>query len=186
MFTPEYPILTDRLSLRRLSMRDLDTCYAIQSREDVARYMYWEPRTRSEARELLAQRVGHYRLDELNEELSIGVDLTETGEMVGTALLKWTSRSDEQGELGYVLHPDHHGHGYGTELAIALLRLGFEDVKMHRIIGRCDGRNTASAHVMEKAGMRREAHFRENEWVKGEWTDELVYAMLADEWIMRS
>lgn len=185
MFTPEYPILTDRLSLRRLSMHDLDTFYSIQSREDVARYMYWEPRTRAEARELLAQRIGQYRLDELNDELSIGVDLRDTGRMIGTGLLKWTSRADEQGELGYVLHPDHHGHGYGTEIATALLRLGFEGIKMHRIIGRCDGRNTASARVMERAGMRREAHFRENEYVKGEWTDELVYALLADEWINR-
>ena len=63
-----------------------------------------------------------------------------------------------------------------------LLRLGFEELGLHRIIGRCDGRNTASAKVMERLGMRREAHFRQNELVKGEWCDELVYAMLAEEW----
>ena len=51
-----------------------------------------------------------------------------------------------------------------------------------RIIGRCDGRNAASAKAMERLGMRREAHLRENEMVKGEWCDELVYAMLVDEW----
>jgi RimJ/RimL family protein N-acetyltransferase len=38
---------------------------------------------------------------------------------------------------------------------------------------------------MAKAGMRLEAHLRENEFVKGEWTDELVYAMLAKEWHSR-
>ncbi|MCP2254937.1 hypothetical protein LY13_003709 [Prauserella aidingensis] len=45
--------------------------------------------------------------------------------------------------------------------------------------GRLDGRNAASARVLEKLGMRREAHLRENEYVKGEWTDEVVYAVLA-------
>jgi RimJ/RimL family protein N-acetyltransferase len=38
---------------------------------------------------------------------------------------------------------------------------------------------------MERLGMREEAHLRENEIVKGEWTDELVYAMLEDEWKAR-
>jgi RimJ/RimL family protein N-acetyltransferase len=50
------------------------------------------------------------------------------------------------------------------------------------MIGRCDARNAASAGVLRHIGMRQEALFRENEWVKGEWTDELVFAILADEW----
>jgi RimJ/RimL family protein N-acetyltransferase len=83
------------------------------------------------------------------------------------------------------LHPEHHGRGLAGEAAAVLLRLGFEDLGLHRVIGRfdgrCDGRNTASAKVMERLGMRREAHFRQNELVKGEWCDELVYAILAEE-----
>ena len=80
------------------------------------------------------------------------------------------------------MDPNHHGHGYGTEGARLMLRLGFEVLGLHRIIGRCDARNTASARVMERLGMRREAHLIENEWVNGEWTDELLYAMLDHEW----
>ena len=41
------------------------------------------------------------------------------------------------------------------------------------------------ARLMEKLGMRREAYFVQNEIVKGEWTDEVVYAMLASEWADR-
>ena len=63
-----------------------------------------------------------------------------------------------------------------------MLRLGFEELGLHRIIGRCDGRNEASARLMAKLGMRHEAHFVRNEIVKGEWTDEVVYAMLGEEW----
>jgi RimJ/RimL family protein N-acetyltransferase len=53
---------------------------------------------------------------------------------------------------------------------------------MHRVIGRAEARNAASARVLEKLGMRLEAHFVENEWVKGEWQSELVYAVLEREW----
>lgn len=64
-----------------------------------------------------------------------------------------------------------------------MVRLGFEALALHRIVGRCDARNTASAAVLARLGMRREAHLVGNEWVKGEWTDELVYALLSAEWV---
>jgi RimJ/RimL family protein N-acetyltransferase len=66
-----------------------------------------------------------------------------------------------------------------------MLALGFEGLGLHRIAGRLDGRNVASARVLERLGMRREAHLVENERVKGEWTDEVVYALLAREWVTR-
>jgi RimJ/RimL family protein N-acetyltransferase len=50
------------------------------------------------------------------------------------------------------------------------------------MIARCEPRNSASAAVMERLGMRLEAHLVENEWVKGEWQSELVYALLDREW----
>jgi RimJ/RimL family protein N-acetyltransferase len=80
------------------------------------------------------------------------------------------------------VHPDHQGRGYATEAAAALLELAFDGFGMHRVIGRLEARNTPSARVLEKLGMRREAHFVENELVKGEWQSELVYAVLAAEW----
>jgi RimJ/RimL family protein N-acetyltransferase len=66
-----------------------------------------------------------------------------------------------------------------------VLRIGFEEVGFHRIVGRCDARNTRSAVLMERLGMRREADFRQNEFNKGEWTDELLYAILDSEWSAR-
>ena len=64
----------------------------------------------------------------------------------------------------------------------AMLGLAFDGLGLHRVVARCDGRNTASVAVMERLGMRKEAHFVENEFVKGEWADEIVHAMLAEEW----
>jgi RimJ/RimL family protein N-acetyltransferase len=63
-----------------------------------------------------------------------------------------------------------------------MLRLAFDDLALHRVIGRLDARNTASVAVLERLGMRREAHLVSNEYVKGEWCDEYDYALLADEW----
>jgi RimJ/RimL family protein N-acetyltransferase len=73
-----------------------------------------------------------------------------------------------------------------TEAATALLRLGFGELGLHRLTAKCSARNAASARLMERLGMRREGHLVGTRLVKGEWRDELVYAMLADEWVRRS
>ena len=182
MLSPNYPIRTERLILRPFTADDLDALSSFQSRADVSRYLYWGPRTRAESAAALAKRIHSATLTEEGQLLAIAVELAETGQLIGDLNLEYLSAEHRRGEIGFVFHPDHHGKGLALEAARELLRLGFEDLGLHRIIGRCDGRNTASSTLMERLGMRQEAHLRENEIVKGEWTDELVYAMLEEEW----
>jgi RimJ/RimL family protein N-acetyltransferase len=66
--------------------------------------------------------------------------------------------------------------------ASAVLDLGFGELGLNRVVARLDPRNENSAKLAVRLGMRQEAHFVRNEIFKGEWTDELVYAVLADEW----
>jgi RimJ/RimL family protein N-acetyltransferase len=175
-------LVTPRLLLRPYTADDLEGLYAIQSRPEVARYLYWEPRTRDEVRESLARKQRETALTDEGQALALAVEHRESGALVGEILLFWLSRANRAGEIGYVFHPDHGGHGYATEAARVGLELGFDGLGLHRIIGRLDARNTASARVLERLGMRREAHFVKNELVKGEWTDEVVYAILDEEW----
>ena len=125
-------------------------------------------------------------IDNGHDDLLLAVIVRDSGAAVGHVTLELASREHWQGEIGYVVHPDHHGRGYATEAATLMLRLGFEHLHLHRIVGRLDARNVASARVLERLGMRREAHLRENELIKGVWCDELVYAMLATEWEART
>lgn len=185
MLRPDYPITTPRLRLRPFRADDLDDLFAIQSRDDVCRYLYWAPRTREEVAEKLAERTTMTAVTKEGDSLLLAVTLRDSGTLIGDVNLWWLSEEHRQGEFGFVFHPDHHGQGYAGEAAVEMLRLGFEGLGLHRIVGRADGRNTASARLMEKLGLRKEAHFVQNEIVKGEWTDEVVYAMLATEWADR-
>jgi RimJ/RimL family protein N-acetyltransferase len=182
---PSYPIRTDRLILRPFTPADQDALHAIQSLPEVSRYLYWGPRDAEQVREVLETRMGQSALLEEGQALSLAVELASTGELIGDGVLFWHSRLHRGGEIGYVFHPAHHGRGYATEVGQALLKLGFDGLNLRRITGRLDGRNEASARVLERLGMRREAHLVENEMVKGEWTDELVYAILQREWRAR-
>jgi RimJ/RimL family protein N-acetyltransferase len=180
MGKPDYPLKTARLVLRPFVVGDLDALHDIQSRPEVTRYLLYDARDRDQVRKVLEERK---QADFIQRDaLNLAVVLPETGALVGDVVLFLRSQEQRQGEIGYVFHPDYGGRGYATEAARALLGLGFERYGMHRIVGRLDARNTASARVLERLGMRREAHFVQNEFIRGEWTDELVYAMLEDEW----
>ena len=184
MLRPVYPIETERLLLRPYTTDDFDAYYGMQSQPDVVRYLYWDVRTADETRELLSAKVSRrVSIEGEGDGLQLALQLRGSGVIVGDVVLIWVSEEHRQGEIGYVVHPDHQGHGYATEGAREMLRLGFEELGLHRIVARCDARNEGSWRVMERLGMRREAYLHENEFVKGEWVSELDYAMLAAEWV---
>lgn len=177
-----FPLATERLLLRPFSDGDGDALFAMYGAPDVSRYLYTEPRTRDEIPEMLERAKLLSGIDDERDGLRLAAVLKATGEVVGDISLWRVSREHAQGEVGYVLDPNHTGHGYATEAVCEALRVGFEVFGFHRIVGRLDARNAASAAVLDRVGMRREAHLRENEFIKGEWASELIYAMLATEW----
>jgi RimJ/RimL family protein N-acetyltransferase len=179
--SPRLPIETSRLLLRALHPGDLAALHAIQSREDVCRWLPWGPRTQDEVREALELHIAAAR-DRPADGVVLAMESVATGELIGRVNLSVGPSEHRQGEIGFLLHPDHQGRGYATEAAAAMLALAFETYDLHRVAGRLEPRNVASARVLEKLGMRREAHLIENEWVKGEWQSEAIYAVLAREW----
>lgn len=182
MLAPDYPIETARLLLRPVDpASDPDAMAAYQSRADVCRYIPYEPR----GSERIAEVIREQRRTALTEEgqhLWLSVLLRDTGRLIGDVLLFWHSSQHRGGEIGYAFNPDHHGHGYATEAAAALLDLGFDGLGLHRIIARIDARNESSARVLRRLGMRQEAYLVQNEWFKGGWSDEIDFAILEDEW----
>ena len=182
MLRVDEPIETERLRLRRFRMDDLDGLAAIQARPEVARFLYWEPRQREEVEPALAQYIAADGLEQDGDSLSLAVERREGGTLLGWVSIWLRSSEHRQVEIGFTFHPDEQGKGYATEAARELLVLGFERLGAHRVYGRTDARNEPSAALMRRLGMRQEAHFREAEIFKGAWGDELVFAILADEW----
>jgi RimJ/RimL family protein N-acetyltransferase len=179
---PAYPLETARLVLRPFEPGDLEALFAFHSLPEVARFLYWEARDRDQVRAVLEGKLRQRALEDEGQVLALAVVWPGVGTVVGEISLQWLSRRDRQGEIGFVFHPGYQGLGLATEAAEELLRLGFAELGLHRLIGRCDALNLPSARLMERLGMRREAHFVHSEWFKGRWGDELVYAMLEDEW----
>ena len=176
------PISTQRLIIRRFERRDLDDFARILEDESVNRYLYSVARTREQSKELLEKRISVPDATDVDNAVFVAIELRDTQRLIGDFMLRWHDDVHRQGEVGGSLHPEYHGQGHATEIYQALLELAFDEYDLHRVVGRCDGRNAASVRSLEKAGLHQEAHFVENEFVKGEWTDEIVLAILQSDW----
>ena len=181
---PHYPIRTERLSLRPVTLDDLDAIHAYRSMPTVALYLPHEPHSREDTVKLLSTMVEQSALTTPGQWLDLAVELDGAG-MVGEVVLKWDADDQQLGEIGFAFHPEVKGTGVATEAATAVLRMAFEQFDWHRVIGICDILNLRSSALMERIGMRREAVFREAEWFKGRWTTMCHYAMLQYEWQAR-
>jgi RimJ/RimL family protein N-acetyltransferase len=179
----DLPIRTARLLLRPWRPHDESdraVFRAHRSDPDVVRYLYTPVMSAEEADHRLAR--WDATITAPSRWMNLAVVLQETGDVVGDVGVAWMGDHHREAEIGYTFAPRHHGRGYATEAATAMVELAFVQLGAHRVCGRLDARNVRSARLLERLGMRREAYFVQNEWVKGEWTDEIVYAVLADEW----
>jgi RimJ/RimL family protein N-acetyltransferase len=123
--------------------------------------------------------------------------IARTGAVIGDLLVRvedaWSQTevheqaAGTQAEIGWVLHPDHVGHGYATEAVREIVQVCFDQLGLRRVVAGCFAANTASWQLMERVGMRREQHtVRDALHRSGEWMDGYGYAVLADEWRVRA
>jgi RimJ/RimL family protein N-acetyltransferase len=175
-------VLTARLLLRPFRDGDLDDVCALQADPDVVRYLYWEVRTRAESQVWLRDRMAADRLAADGDAVAYAVQRRADGRVIGSVNVWWRSVVHQQAEIGFVFVPSAQGQGYAREATSAVLDLIFPRLHVHRVYANTDARNVASTNLMRRLGMRQEAHLRHNEVFKGEWGDQLVFAVLREEW----
>lgn len=173
------PLTTLRLRLRLFTAADREALHGIYRRPEVARFLLEEPWDEAAADRQIETRLGRTGID---TAAAIALAIEHDGALIGDVAL-WLTRDapHDRGsvaEIGWVLSPDHSGHGYAREAVAAVLDLALDHHQLHRVVANMDARNTASARLAEAVGMRREAHLRQDWWSKGEWTDTFIYAML--------
>lgn len=180
---PGPEISTDRLLLSPLCAADSTALFAYRSRPEVCRYQNWEPRSLDDAVEFIAG-LASAEFDTPGTWFQFGIRLRDSGQLIGDLGVHF-SEDGLQAEIGFTLSPASQGRGLGTEAVIGVLDYLFQRMGKHRVSASVDPRNQPSLRLVQRVGMRQEAHFRESLLFKGEWTDDLVFAVLDSEWIGR-
>lgn len=177
-------LATPRLVVRRFGPDDVPTLAAYRSDPEVARYQSWEPPFSTAQAEAFVAAVGRVHPDTPGEWCQLAV-ADGTGRHIGDVAVHVDADDPRLARIGFTFAREAQGHGYATEAVTAVLDYLFVVRGKHRVAAECDARNLRSAALLERVGMRREAHHVASAWWKGEWTDEYGYAVLADEWARR-
>jgi RimJ/RimL family protein N-acetyltransferase len=179
----DWPVRTERLVLRPATVMDVEATWRFRQLESVSRWLTRAPQSSAE------HRVQFTTAESLAKSLVIEHD----GEVIGDLMVAigdaWAQAEvvdrsrGVQAELGWAIHPDAGGRGLATEAVREVLRVCFEDLGLRRVTAACFAGNESSWRLMERVGMRREAHnVRDSLHRSGEWLDGFVYALLVDEW----
>lgn len=165
---------TERLSIRPFEVEDKEDIFEIYEDEETCRFLLHETWTERD-------RDGHFERKRnqrsLGQKSSLSLAVLADDKVIGDIAI-WYTDMKETVEIGYAFNKKYSGFGYASEALSAVVWSLFRDYAIHRIQANMDARNLASAKLCERIGMRREAHFTQDYWSKGEWTDSYVYAML--------
>jgi len=179
--SPAFELLSPRLRLRRLRPDDAAAICAYRSLPDVARFQSWTSFTPDDAARLIADQ-GRTAPNTPGTWLQLALTTLEEGTIVGDCGIHFLAEDARQVELGITLSPAYHGRGLAAEALASVLRYVFDALGKHRARAVTDAENHAAANLFGRLGFRREAHFVEHVWYKGEWGSELVFAMLQRDW----
>ncbi len=167
---------TPRLLLRRMTMADAQDIFAYSRDPEVSRHVLWDAhRSIHDSRAYLRYILRQYRA---GEPSSWGIELKETGHLIGTIGYMWWNQEYHSAEVGYSLSRTYWNQGLMSEALRAIIRFGFDEMHLHRIEAQHEVTNPASGRVMEKAGMRPEGILRGRLYNKGRYVDVALYAIV--------
>jgi RimJ/RimL family protein N-acetyltransferase len=179
------PMETEHLQLRSFRTEDAPVFAAYRSDPEVARYQGWDAPFPLEKASQFIEAMIRAQPGIPGEWYQIAIEVKESRRMIGDCAFHVFEEDGQQARIGFTLARKFQGQGYATEAVLCLLSYLFETLKLHRVSAICDAENIASARVLEKVGMRREAAYIENIWFKGAWRSEFEYAILFEEWVKR-
>lgn len=145
-------LTTERLGLRRFTIEDADWLARLYNDPDVTRYL-GGTKDRTQIEEMLDRRILQYYSDYPGLGIWMTVD-RQTGRRLGFHLLNHI-QGESIIQVGFSLVKAEWGRGLGTEMASALLRYGFHDLRLPRIVGMASLANHASQRVLLKIGLHR-------------------------------
>jgi ribosomal-protein-alanine N-acetyltransferase len=177
-------LLTPRLRLREFEVDDWRATWPYESDPEVVRYTSHGVQTPEESQKRIANSMASAQ-EAPRSTHDLAVVLQEDGRLIGRCGLKVVDAEQRDGTLWYILDRSQWGKGYISEAAEAMVDFGFGTLGLHRVWADCDPRNAGSVGVLRKLGFRLEAHFRENVFIKGEWCDTFIHAILDREWAAR-
>ena len=158
------PIITERLTLRKITIDDIDNIFQLDSNPDVMKYVGVPPvKLKEESAKMIENIINQYKN---NGTGRLAVIEKESNQFIGWCGIKLLTDKvngfKNVYELGYRFLPEFWGKGYATESALASLDLGFNQLNANKIYAYADIDNESSNHILTKLGFENKGVFLDN------------------------
>ena len=171
---------TARLTLRTPEIDDAEDIFEYAKKPNVTRYLTWEPhKSMSDTLEYINMVSNKIKKDEAGEW---GIQLKETGKIIGSIGFVLYDQNSSCGELGYVIAEEYWGQGIMTEAISRVIQFAFENMGLQRVEAVHYPENPASGRAMQKAGMFYEGLLRSKAFAKGKYWDLMIYAITKNDY----
>ena len=171
-------VKTNRLVIKEITTRNADDMFEYRSNLEVQAYQSFKPRVKTEVIDFIKRNTRTFNKEETWYQL--GIFLNE--KMIGDIGIHFIGPENQQCEIGYTIGQHEQRKGYGKEAVIGVIDYLFKELNKHRIIASLDPNNEASKYLLESIGFRKEGLFIKSIYNNGKWEDDLVYALLEEEW----
>ena len=175
-------IQSEKLILRPVRIEDAEIIFGYRSNAIINRFQGWIPETIDDVQDFFLNKVSA-EIDQPDTWFQLAIIRKDNGELIGDIGIHFLESGSFQVEIGCTLNFNQHGKGFATEALTETLNFLFQKLNKHRVIASIDPRNEKSIQLVERLGMRKEAHFRKSLWINNEWVDDLVYAILMEDWL---
>ena len=170
-----------RLYLRAIQIEDAEEVFNYKSNKESNKFQGFIPTSIAEVESFIK----HKTAREINIESSwfqFVIVHQQTHKIIGDVGVHFLEGGNNQVEFGITIHSDYQHNGYGKEAVKTIFSYLFKDLKKHRIIASLDPKNLSSIKLMESVKMRKEAHFKKSLLINNDWVDDVVYAILQEEY----
>ena len=175
---------TERLHLRPIRLSDAEAILKYRSDSVTNIYQGWIPKTIDDVIDFITNKVS-LEINLSGSWYQLVIIKKDDLELIGDLGIHFLDKNNKQAELGCTLAKNHQGKGYAAEALNAVIIYLFNELDKHRIIASIDPENTKSISLFNRLGFRKEAHFKKSILINGKWTDDVIYAILKDEWIRK-
>ena len=173
-------IQSQRLSIRPITVDDAHDLFKYRADAETNKFQGWIPKIIDDVVVFISKTAT--AINQPNSWFQLAIINKDTQELIGDIGLHFLGDENKQVEIGCTLSKNQHGKGYATEALKSIISYLFFELNKHRISTSIDPGNTSSIALVERLGFRKEAHFRSSLFINGQWVDDVVYALLNDEW----
>lgn len=173
---------TNRLHIRPVNIEDNKSMFEYRSDSETNRYLNLIPESVEDVSVFINRTSNEINIP--GTWFQFVIIEQDSGFLIGDIGIHFLECDSEnkQAEIGYTLHKNFRGKGYATEALTEIIDYLLNHLNKHRIMASIDPINIDSIRLIERLGFRKEAHFVKSLFFHGEWVDELIYAILANEW----